>query len=208
LSLGVATSSGRNKIGWEKSQLAINQNRWPGWSGHGLMLKLVGKIGTLVGVLSPKKKSTCKSQLVLSYYSPMSVLGRQSRMRQSLQVTVSLLCLAVISLGCRYAIGRERLHDTDPHMVYRQINRESFVGELLDVTVQWGDAGDGNYGLTKFYDDGSADIWVDSRTIGSERQLRHTIEHESCHICSQAIIEETHQDPHGEAFRTCMKRFE
>lgn len=124
------------------------------------------------------------------------------------RILVSLLSLAIICFGVRYAVARERLRQTDPHAIYQQVNSESFNNELPDVPVRWSDAGDDNYGLTHFYDDGTALIDIDPRNVTTEAMLLETVRHESCHIYSQAVVEETRQDVHGEAFQTCMKRFE
>jgi len=123
-------------------------------------------------------------------------------------LAVTLVCLTILFCGVRYAVARERLRQMDPHTIYQQVNRESFAGELPDVPVEWSEAGDDNYGVTHFYADGSAAIDIDWRTVTSETMLLETVRHESCHIYSINIVEETHQDVHGEAFQTCMQRFE
>jgi len=103
-------------------------------------------------------------------------------------------------------VGRERLRQSDPHRVYEQINRESFDGKLPDVSVVWGDL-TGDYGVTLFYIDGSVEIVVDRQSVTSEHQLQETIKHESCHVLSRRLVEQTGQDAHGAAFQECMARF-
>ena len=127
-------------------------------------------------------------------------------MRGLIQVVVSVICLGIIFGGMTYARGRELLRQTDPHRVYKQINRESFDGELPDVPVVWGDL-IGDYGVTLFYPDGSVKIVIDRQSVTSEQQLRETLSHESCHILTRYQVEQTGQDPHGAAFQACMLRF-
>jgi len=122
-------------------------------------------------------------------------------------LAVTLVCLAVLFCGVRYAIARERLRQTDVHSVYEQVNRESFNGSLPDAFVRWSYLED-KYGEVHFYADGSNVIEIDRASVTSEKQLLKTIRHESCHVETHTIVEETGQDVHGEAFQTCMKRFE
>ena len=105
-----------------------------------------------------------------------------------------------------YARGRELVRQADPHRIYREINRESFDGELPDVPVLWGDL-IGDYGVTLFYPDGAVKIVIDRQSVTSEHQLRETLSHESCHILTRYQVEQTGQDPHGAAFQACMLRF-
>jgi predicted SprT family Zn-dependent metalloprotease len=128
-------------------------------------------------------------------------------MRQKLQISVSLASLAVIFWGAGYARGRERLRQTDLHAVYQQVNRESFAGELPDVSVKWAELPD-DYGVAIFYPDGTAEIEIDRASVISEEQLLETMKHESCHVFTHTVVEATRQDWHGEAFQGCMKRFE
>lgn len=105
-----------------------------------------------------------------------------------------------------YARGPETVRQTDPHRVYEQINRESFDGQLPDVPVVWGDL-TGDYGLTLFYPDRSVKIVIDRKSVTSEHQLRETLFHESCHVLTRYLVEQTGQDAHGPAFQACMQRF-
>jgi predicted SprT family Zn-dependent metalloprotease len=127
-------------------------------------------------------------------------------MRQRFQISVSLACLAIICYGTGYATGREQLRQTDLHSVYQQVNRESFAGELPDVSVKWSDLPD-DYGVTIFYPDGMAEIEIDRASVTSEQQLMETMRHEACHVETHAVAEATGQDFHGEAFQTCMLKF-
>ncbi len=124
-----------------------------------------------------------------------------------LHISMGLLSVATIFWGAGYAVGRERLRSTDTHRVYQRVNAESFGGQLPDVQVEWGEAGEGNYGMTYFYDDGSVEIAIDWRTVKTEEKLLETVRHEACHVATRSVVEETGQDAHGEAFHACMNRF-
>jgi predicted SprT family Zn-dependent metalloprotease len=128
-------------------------------------------------------------------------------MRQRAQITVSLTLVAVIFYGTGYALGRERLRQTDLHTLYQQVNRESFSGQLPDVLVKWSDLLD-DYGVAIFYPDGTAEIEIDRASVTSDQQLMETMRHEACHVMTHAVVEMTGQDWHGEPFQACMKRFE
>jgi hypothetical protein len=127
-------------------------------------------------------------------------------MRRAIQITVSMACLGVIFFSARYALGRERVRKTDLLGLYRQINLESFEGALPDVVVEWGSLKDA-YGETQFTD-GPRVIEIDSASVTSEEQLVKTMQHEACHVYTRTVVEETGQDVHGEAFQSCMARFE
>jgi SprT-like family protein len=109
-------------------------------------------------------------------------------------------------LGCGLCRGRERLRQTDLHAVYQQVNRDSFGSNLPDVSVKWAELPD-DYGVAVFYPDGTVEIEIDRESVTSEEQLLETMRHESCHVMTHAVVEETRQDWHGDAFQTCMLRF-
>ena len=127
-------------------------------------------------------------------------------MRPLIQIAVSVICLAIIFGGMTYARGSELPRKTDPQRVYEQINLESFDGELPNVPVVWGDL-TGDYGVTLFFPDGSVKIVIDRQSVSSEHQLRETLSHESCHVLTRYLVEQTGQDAHGAAFQACMQRF-
>ena len=127
-------------------------------------------------------------------------------MAKRLQISVFLACLAIIFYGTGYALGQERLPQTDLHAVYQQVNHESFSGQLPDLLVQWSDLLD-DYGVAIFYPDGTAEIEIDRASVTSEEQLMETMRHEACHVDTHSVVEETGQDWHGEAFQTCLLRF-
>ena len=94
--------------------------------------------------------------------------------------------------------------ETDLPGLYQRINLESFDGALPDVVVEWGSPKDGE---TQF-SDGSTVIEIDRASVTSEKQLVKTVQHEACHVYTRTVVEETGQDAHGEAFQSCMARFE
>jgi predicted SprT family Zn-dependent metalloprotease len=123
-----------------------------------------------------------------------------------LDITVGLLSVATVFYGTGYALGQERLRQTDLLAVYQQVNRDSFGSNLPDVSVKWADLPN-DYGVAIFYPDGTTEIEIDRGSVTSEEQLLETMRHESCHVMTHAVVEETRQDWHGEAFQGCMKRF-
>ncbi len=123
-----------------------------------------------------------------------------------LDITVGLLSVATVFYGTGYALGQERLRQTDLLAVYQQVNRDSFGSNLPDVSVKWSDLPN-DYGVAIFYPDGTTEIEIDRGSVTSEEQLLETMRHESCHVMTHAVVEETRQDWHGEAFQGCMKRF-
>ena len=74
------------------------------------------------------------------------------------------------------------------------------------MVVEWGSLKDA-YGETQFTD-GPRVIEIDSASVTSEEQLVKTMQHEACHVYTRTVVEETGQDVHGEAFQSCMARFE
>jgi predicted SprT family Zn-dependent metalloprotease len=127
-------------------------------------------------------------------------------MRRAIQITVSLGCLGAIFFSARYAVGRERVRKTDLLGLYQQINLDSFGGALPDVAIEWGNLKD-TYGETQFSDSPTV-IEIDRASVTSEEQLEKKMQHEACHVYTRLVVEETGQDAHGEAFQSCMKRFE
>jgi hypothetical protein len=75
---------------------------------------------------------------------------------------ISLLALAVIVFGIRYHMMRERLRHADLHSWYQQENARDFGGSLQDASVKWGDLRDDNAeGITYRYTDDSFAIVLD-----------------------------------------------
>ncbi len=136
----------------------------------------------------------------------MLCIWRHSDMRR-IDITIGLLSVATIFWGAGYADARERLSSTDTRSLYQRVNAESFGGHLPDVQVEWGEPGEGNYGMTYFYDDGAIEIAIDWRTVKTEQKLLETMRHEACHVATHAEVERLHQDDHGELWQECMRRF-
>ncbi len=124
-----------------------------------------------------------------------------------MHIAIGLMSVAAIFWGAGYAVGRERLRSTDTHTVYQRVNTESFGGHLPDVQVEWGETGEGNYGMTYFYDDGAVEIAIDWRTVKTEQKLLETMRHEACHVWTHDEAVRQHQDDHGELWQACMSRF-
>jgi len=122
------------------------------------------------------------------------------------EIFVSLLSLAVICFGVRYAVGRERLRNpAHLHALYQETNRTFFGGALQDVILKVEDLSDHNAeGVT--YKDGENTfvIVLDPSWNTSESEALDTMRHESCHVATWG--EES--DAHGPRFQECMKRFE
>jgi len=140
------------------------------------------------------------------YYWPTTAFQQTLNVRR-FHITIGLLSVATIFWGAGYAVGRERLRSTDTHTLYQRVNAESFGGHLPDVQVEWGEPGEGNYGMTYFYDDGAVEIAIDWRTVKTEQKLLETMRHEACHVATHAEVERLHQDDHGELWQACMSRF-
>jgi predicted SprT family Zn-dependent metalloprotease len=127
-------------------------------------------------------------------------------MRSRLHVGISLVGVGVILFGVRYASGREQVHDADLRSLYQDINRESFAGQLPDISIEWADLPE-SYGKARMYLDGSADIQISRQIVKTDSDLRNTMHHEACHIAAREEIERLNQDDHGPALEECMKRF-
>jgi SprT-like family len=113
---------------------------------------------------------------------------------------ISLLALAVIVFGIRYAVMRERLRHADLHAWYQQENAEFFGGQLQDADVKWGDhREDNDEGITYRLTDDSFAIVIDRSTNTSESDARETLSHEICHVA-------TWGDEHGSKWQACMSR--
>lgn len=122
------------------------------------------------------------------------------------RILVSLLSLATIVFGVRYAVGRERLRSPDHlHALYQETNKEFFDGKLQDVVLKVEDlSNDDAEGVTYKKAEDTFVIVLDPKWNTSEAEALRTMRHESCHVATWG--EES--DPHGPRFQECMKRFE
>jgi hypothetical protein len=138
-------------------------------------------------------------------FAPPFPQGHNFTVRKSVQIGVSMVCVAVILGGARYAWARESFRLTDLHSVYQEINRESFGGQLMDATVEWAEL-DNAYGETRA-DEDSADIKIDPRLVTSEAKLQEIMSHEACHVATVTEAEARQEDAHGKIWSECMRRF-
>ncbi len=124
------------------------------------------------------------------------------------RILVSLLSLAVIFFGVRYAVGRERLRNpAHLHYLYQETNTSFFDGELPDVVLKVEDLSDKNAeGVTYKESEDTFVIVLDPKWSTSEDKALHTMRHESCHVATWDDTDPN--DPHGPPFQECMKRFE
>ena len=125
-------------------------------------------------------------------------------MRRSIQFAISVVAVAVILAGARYAIARESLRDTNLHEIYERINQESFDGKLPNVPVTWDDlAKQDALGITDFDESGKAfSIELDRKEITDADDLRRVLRHEACHVFTGHL-----DDAHGVAWQDCMEGF-
>jgi len=117
-------------------------------------------------------------------------------------ILISLLALAVIVFGIRYAIMRERLRRADLHAWYQQENATAFGGSLQDASVECGDLREKNAeGITYRYEDDSFAIVIDRNQNTSEGEARDTLKHEACHVATWG-----EEPKHGPKWQACMSR--
>jgi len=123
------------------------------------------------------------------------------------RITVSLLSLAIIFFGIRYAVGRERLRDPDHlHALYQETNKEFFGGQLRDVELKSQDLSDYEAeGITYQAAENKFVIVLDPHWSTSEAEALDIMRHESCHVATWDVTDPN--DPHGPPFQECMKRF-
>ncbi len=145
---------------------------------------------------SPKPKSRHPSgetkSALLVLRKPMS--------KNTRDMLISLLALAVIVFGIRYHLMRERLRHADLHSWYQQENATNFGGSLQDADVEWGDLREEKAeGITYRYTDDSFAIVIDRHSNTSESQARETLRHEICHVA-------TWGDEHGPKWQACISR--
>jgi hypothetical protein len=122
------------------------------------------------------------------------------------RILVSMLSLAVICFGVRYAVGRERLRDPGYlHTLYQGTNKDFFGSQLPDVTVKSHDLSDEKAkGVTYKETEDRFIIVLDPHWNTSEDEALETMRHESCHVATWG----QEPDEHGPRFQECMKRFQ
>jgi predicted SprT family Zn-dependent metalloprotease len=124
------------------------------------------------------------------------------------RILVSLLALAVICFGIRYAFGRERLRDPDHlHALYQKTNKEFFDGQLRDVELKSHDLSEEKAeGITYQETENKFVIVLAPKWSTSEAAALDIMRHEACHVATWDVMDPNH--PHGPPFQECMKRFE
>jgi SprT-like family len=122
-----------------------------------------------------------------------------------IRILISLLSLAIICFGVRYAIGRERLRSPEyMRVLYQQTNKEFFEGQLPDLTVKVEDLSEANAeGETYKENEERFVIVLDPKWNTSDDEALETMRHESCHVATWG----QEPDEHGTRFQDCMKRF-
>ena len=97
-----------------------------------------------------------------------------------MRILVSLLSLAVICFGVRYAVGREQLRRPDYlHALYQKTNKEFFGGQLPGVVMKVGDLSDAKAEGETYKRDRFV-IALDPNWNTSEGEAVQTMRHESC----------------------------
>jgi hypothetical protein len=109
-------------------------------------------------------------------------------------------------------LDAEQVHDIDLPVLYFQMNRQYFSGQLPDdVSVSWAELVANKdctscAGMTD-WDTGFPRIRLDPNSVRSEEFLREAMEHEMCHVATVDAATKAHRDFHGPLFQTCMRRY-
>jgi len=115
----------------------------------------------------------------------------------------------VILGGAGYAKSGVAARQMDLHVLYQQVNRDSFEGKLPDVPVHWGDlTKDDSYGITHFKNEVPYSMEVDRGSVQSESFALDVIRHESCHIATIHEANRLREDKHGATFAACMAKIQ
>jgi hypothetical protein len=110
-------------------------------------------------------------------------------------------------------IEAQQVHDADLPLLYAEINREYFSGQLPEyLSVSWSDLVANKdcaacAGLTD-WDTGFPRIRLDPKSVRTQKFLREAMEHEMCHVATVDAITKARGDFHGPLFQTCMQRYE
>ena len=152
----------------------------------------------MVGRVQPK----AKPRHPFGETRPATLVRGKPMNKNTRDILISLLALAVIIFGIRYVVMRERLRRADLHAWYQQENATAFGGSLQDASVEWGDLRqDDAEGITYKYDDDSFAIVLDQSTNTSESEARDTLRHEACHVATWG-----EEPKHGPKWQACMSR--
>jgi len=126
--------------------------------------------------------------------------------RGPVQIAVSLVCLLVIFMCVRYAVGLGRLRYADLHAQYQQLNHDYFASELKDAQVEWSHLNDPP-AMTYTGEAGGTRIVLDVDSNTSDSDVLESLQHESCHVQTCQSVQSTRQDAHGSPFQKCIERF-
>ena len=161
--------------------------------------------------------------MVHAYHFCPRALAQKLSVRDSIKAAIAVTCLIVIGGGGMFVLAwewqrkqdqqqLELVRTTDLPALYRQINFDRFEGKLpADVRVTWDELGgndSGGYyvGETSF-DDAKPAIRIDIVRVKTEEHLLHVMQHEMCHVATHDDVRKTGQDPHGDFWHACMRRF-
>src|SRR5882762_1631490 len=102
------------------------------------------------------------------------------------RILVSLLSLAVICFGVRYAVGRERLRSpAHLHSLYQETNTAFFDRKLPDAVLKVEDLSDKDAeGVTYKETEDTFVVVLDPNWNTSEHEALDTVRHESCHVAT------------------------
>jgi hypothetical protein len=170
-----------------------------------------------------KRDGGASRSLVHAYHFCPRALAQKLSVRDSIKAAIAVTYLIVIGGGGMFVLAwewqrkqdqqqLELVRTTDLPALYRQINFDRFEGKLpADVRVTWDELGgndSGGYyvGETSF-DDAKPAIRIDIVRVKTEEHLLHVMQHEMCHVATHDDVRKTGQDPHGDFWHACMRRF-
>jgi len=93
--------------------------------------------------------------------------------------------------------------DAQLQNVFNSLNQIYFFGQLKNVSVSWGDSGEGNEAMTHQNRLGHYDIHLNADDLMTERQVVSDLLHESCHVATLYKYKRG-DDVHGADFQNCM----
>ena len=142
-------------------------------------------------------------------------------MRGRSQATaVVLFAVVVLGAGTAMAVAwgrldrereeaeQARFRAVDLKTLYREINDDSFEGQLPDaVEVVWDDDLGPRILGTTYYSPKTV-IHIDRQKVTTEKRLLNVMRHEMCHVATEEMVAANKQDAHGPIFNTCMARFQ
>lgn len=138
----------------------------------------------------------------------------------SQSTAVVLFAVMVLGAGTAFALGwgclerdseeaeQARFRAVDLKTLYREINDDSFGGQLQDaVEVVWDDDL-GPRVLGRTYFSPRTVIRIDRGKVTTEKDLLNVMRHEMCHVETQDMVIANKEDVHRPSFNLCMRRFQ